>query len=191
MEHMCSLSVCVYSVCYLHRVFTYVDAQKAVASRPSAEPDEPAILPPSPPSSQSQSQGQGEEDPLSMSCYVDLSLSAQGGVSPISQLRKSSPDSAPAPLLSFRDVVFAYPSRPEHNCLKTVNVNIFNQSMTAITGTSGAGKSSMVALMCALYKPVSGELSLGGQLISACSDDDIKDWRQKVLTCGQIPWGRT
>lgn len=128
---------------------------------------------------------------MAMSCYVDLSLSSlspvdarQGlgpDVSPLSQLHKSAAKNSPAPpIISFRNVTFGYPSRPQHNCLKALNVDIFNQSLTVIAGASGAGKSSMMALMCALYKPTSGELSIAGKRITTCSDNDIKDLRKKV-----------
>jgi hypothetical protein len=38
----------------------------------------------------------------------------------------------------------------------------------------------MLALMCALYKPLSGELKIDGHVISACSDNDIKELRKRV-----------
>jgi ABC-type bacteriocin/lantibiotic exporter with double-glycine peptidase domain len=128
--------------------------------------------------------GETTVDPMSMSCYVDLSLGAPGdsSASPISQLRRGSPDTPTpsTPLISFRDVMFSYATRPGHLCLKALNIDILNHSMTAIAGASGAGKSSMLALMCGLYRPTSGSLSLGGKLMSACSDSDLKDLRKKV-----------
>ena len=169
------------------RVFTYVDAQKIVVESKCKEKVDSLCLSPSPPCSSASSCEVMEEDPMAMSCYVDLSLPSlegQGGnsvSSPLAQLHKTSPDGPPSPpLISFRNVTFSYPSRPQHSSLRSLNVNIFNQSLTAIAGTSGAGKSSMLALMCALYKPVSGELNIAGKIMSTCSDDDIKDLRKKV-----------
>lgn len=49
--------------------------------------------------------------------------------------------------VEFRDVDFAYPSRPEKPVLKGVTMNIPAGSMIGIVGASGSGKSSIMALI--------------------------------------------
>lgn len=164
---------CCDSGVYAGRVFSYIDAKKAVES--SQGGDQATILPLSPPEN-----SEDTEDTLSLSCYVDLSLTEGGGSSPQTQLRHTSSDLLTTPIISFRDVVFAYPSRPQHACLKAVSVDISSQSVTAFAGASGAGKSSMLALMCALHKPVSGQLSIADTHLSTCSDGAIEELRKKV-----------
>ncbi|TLD37493.1 leptomycin B resistance protein pmd1 [Venturia nashicola] len=65
--------------------------------------------------------------------------------------------------VEFRDVDFAYPSRPEKAILKRVNLNIPAGSMVGIVGASGSGKSSIMALMERFYDPTSGHIFLDGQ----------------------------
>jgi ABC-type multidrug transport system fused ATPase/permease subunit len=60
--------------------------------------------------------------------------------------------------ISFKNVTFAYPSRPEENVLKNINVQIKPNQMVALVGASGAGKSTIAALLLRLHDPVSGEL---------------------------------
>ena len=165
------------------RVFSYVDAQKAVESRSTesdhstgSHSDTPALRP----YTENESVQEQETDPMSMSCYVDLSVPSVGDLSPISQLRNDSPLASQPPFVSFRDVYFSYRSRPDQLCLQRLSLDISNHSLTVVAGASGAGKSSMLALMCALYKPLSGELKIDGHVISACSDNDIKELRKRV-----------
>ena len=120
-----------------------------------------------------------EDDPMAMSCYVDLSLPVPEG-SPISSVRHLAASVSSPPIVTFQNVTFSYPSRPERPCLKSVSLDIFNNRLTAIAGRSGAGKSSMAALMCSLYKPLSGELHVCGKRVAMCTDEDVKVLRKKV-----------
>ena len=52
--------------------------------------------------------------------------------------------------------------------------------MTAIVGASGSGKTTMLKMMLGFYRPVSGEVRLGGVSISAYSD---RVWRAQ---CGSV-----
>mmetsp|Transcript_29372 Transcript_29372/g.49579 ORF Transcript_29372/g.49579 Transcript_29372/m.49579 type:complete len:657 (+) Transcript_29372:162-2132(+) len=167
------------------RVFNYIDAMKLVNSEVS-ETGVSEVRDVTPPSPQLASPSEPGPDPLAISsCYVDLSLSPQGGTSPVTQLRKGSPLATQPPLISFRNVVFSYCSRPEKLCLNKLSLDIMDNSLTVVAGASGAGKSSMLALMCALYKPVSGLLSIDKQSIAACSDDEIKDLRKRIAVVQQ------
>jgi ABC-type multidrug transport system fused ATPase/permease subunit len=65
--------------------------------------------------------------------------------------------------ITFKNVTFAYPSRPEENVLKNINVQIKPNQMVALVGASGAGKSTIAALLLRLHDPISGELLFDGK----------------------------
>lgn len=65
--------------------------------------------------------------------------------------------------ITFRDVQFTYPSRPEVPVLQGVDFAIPARKHTAIVGPSGGGKSTIVALLERFYDPMSGDISIGSQ----------------------------
>lgn len=58
--------------------------------------------------------------------------------------------------ISFKDLSFRYPSRPEEDVLSSINLSISANQMVALVGTSGAGKSTIASLLLRLYEPTSG-----------------------------------
>ncbi len=62
----------------------------------------------------------------------------------------------------FRDVHFAYPSRPAHAVLSGLTLSIPPNSFTAIVGPSGAGKSTVISLLERFYNPAQGTVSIDG-----------------------------
>lgn len=77
--------------------------------------------------------------------------------------------------LSFKDVHFYYPSRPEIEVLKGVSFNAVAGQKVAIVGPSGSGKSTMAALILQFYHPQSGELLFDGKTASEYSITDIRN----------------
>lgn len=65
--------------------------------------------------------------------------------------------------ISFQNLTFAYPSRPNENVLRNIDVRIKANQMVALVGASGAGKSTIAALLLRLHDPVSGELLFDGK----------------------------
>lgn len=65
--------------------------------------------------------------------------------------------------ISFKNLTFAYPSRPNENVLRNIEVRIPAHKMVALVGASGAGKSTIAALLLRLHNPVSGELLFDGK----------------------------
>lgn len=65
--------------------------------------------------------------------------------------------------INFKDLTFAYPSRPNDNVLRNIEVRIPANQMVALVGASGAGKSTVAALLLRLHDPVSGELLFDGK----------------------------
>ena len=64
--------------------------------------------------------------------------------------------------LSFEDVSFAYPTRPDAPVLKGLSLDIAPGEIVAVVGPSGAGKSTLAALLSRLYDPSGGVVRLDG-----------------------------
>jgi ABC-type multidrug transport system fused ATPase/permease subunit len=58
----------------------------------------------------------------------------------------------------LRDLSFRYPSRPDETVLKNINLTIEKDSMIALVGSSGAGKTTIASLIMRLYEPSSGDI---------------------------------
>ena len=65
--------------------------------------------------------------------------------------------------ITFRDVHFTYPARPDVPVLRGVDFAIQPRKHTAIVGPSGGGKSTVVALLERFYDPHSGHVAIGDQ----------------------------
>jgi ABC-type multidrug transport system fused ATPase/permease subunit len=63
----------------------------------------------------------------------------------------------------FKDLSFKYPTRPEEDVLSSINLSISPNQMVALVGTSGAGKSTIAALLLRLYEPTSGNIVYDGK----------------------------
>jgi len=64
--------------------------------------------------------------------------------------------------IEVRDVVFAYPSAPEHIICKGYSLSIAAGQSVALCGASGSGKSTAIALIERFYDPQSGSVLLDG-----------------------------
>lgn len=64
--------------------------------------------------------------------------------------------------VAFRDVHFAYPSRPDRAALHGLTFTVSPGETVAIVGPSGAGKSTVFGLILRYYDPVSGTVAIDG-----------------------------
>ena len=69
--------------------------------------------------------------------------------------------------ISFSNVVFSYPSRPDIQTLSHLHLLIPPYRSTALIGSSGCGKSTLASLILGLYPPKSGVLSISGHNIGS------------------------
>ena len=69
--------------------------------------------------------------------------------------------------VSFKDVRFSYPTRPETPVLNGFNLEISPGECVALVGASGGGKSSVVKLLLRLYDPTSGSVCVDGRPVSS------------------------
>lgn len=65
----------------------------------------------------------------------------------------------------YNDVQFSYPSRPELEVLKGINLEVRPGQKIALVGQSGSGKSTIVQLLLRLYEVNEGEITLSGKNI--------------------------
>lgn len=63
--------------------------------------------------------------------------------------------------IRFENVSFSYPGAKEE-ILHNISFNISGSSCTALVGVNGAGKSTIIKLICRLYKPTKGHIYLNG-----------------------------
>ncbi|GAA2805434.1 ABC transporter ATP-binding protein [Saccharopolyspora taberi] len=82
-----------------------------------------------------------------------------------------SPEPGDAPALELRDVWFGYRERP---VLRGLRLTVPRRGQVALVGRSGAGKSTVLALVARFYDPESGEIRFDGQLADALGRDECR-----------------
>ena len=85
-------------------------------------------------------------------------------------------------LVEIKDVCKIYnPGENEVRALDHVSLTIDEQEFVAIIGHSGSGKSTLMNMLGCLDVPTSGEYWLHGQGVSALSDDELSDIRNREI----------
>ncbi|KAH8961884.1 hypothetical protein BDL97_05G071900 [Sphagnum fallax] len=84
----------------------------------------------------------------------------------------------------LEDVHFAYPLRPEAYVLKGITLKLNRGTVTAVVGSSGAGKSTIVQLLARFYEPSDGRITLGGTDVRKF---DKTEWARAVSLVNQEP----
>lgn len=77
--------------------------------------------------------------------------------------------------LSFNQVKFGYPSRPELTVLNSISFDAAAGQKVAIVGPSGSGKSTMAALILQFYYPQGGGILFDGKPADNYSLTDIRN----------------
>lgn len=95
--------------------------------------------------------------------------------------RQEPPPQAPQAELRFTDVVFRYPGA-EREALSRLDLVIPAHQSLAIVGENGAGKTSLVKLLCGLYQPAAGRITVDGIPVSEL---DPAAWRTRVAVLFQ------
>jgi len=87
-------------------------------------------------------------------------------------------------IIEFRDVYFAYPSRPSIPILNGLSFTVMAGQKIALVGVSGSGKSSVMALIQRFYEPSSGQILVNGIPLETI---DLHWWRDQIGYVGQEP----
>jgi ATP-binding cassette, subfamily B, bacterial len=98
-----------------------------------------------------------------------------------------SPRSLPEPArgdVSFENVSFAYPTRPDVSAVDAVSFMVRAGEKVAIVGPSGAGKSTLFHLLLRFYDPASGTVEIDGVPIRSA---DPTDFRRRIALVPQDP----
>jgi subfamily B ATP-binding cassette protein MsbA len=82
--------------------------------------------------------------------------------------------------ISFENVSFTYPNGSL--ALDGVTLTIEPGTATALIGESGAGKTTLINLLCRLLEPQSGEIRVGADPITSF---DADSWRKRIALAGQ------
>ncbi|CAB4254176.1 similar to Saccharomyces cerevisiae YPL270W MDL2 Mitochondrial inner membrane half-type ATP- binding cassette (ABC) transporter, required for respiratory growth at high temperature [Maudiozyma barnettii] len=86
--------------------------------------------------------------------------------------------------IEFKDVSFAYPTRPANQIFKNLNFKIEAGSNVCIVGPSGRGKSTIALLLLHYYNPTNGEIVIDGQTLN---EMNTKSLRRKIGIVQQEP----
>lgn len=93
-------------------------------------------------------------------------------------------DLKPAEDIVLDDVEMRYPQRPKHPALRSLNLTIKAGSTVAFCGTSGSGKSSILALLQRFYDPSRGTIEIGGVDVRAIP---LEEFRSQMAFVSQEP----
>lgn len=77
--------------------------------------------------------------------------------------------------VQLRDVYFTYPSRPDRNVLKGLNIHAQPGQFCALVGPSGSGKSTIFNVIERFYRPTSGSVIIDGTDITATDGVSFRD----------------
>jgi ATP-binding cassette, subfamily B, bacterial len=116
--------------------------------------------------------------------YGDL-LRGAGAASRLAELLDARPEIAPPARperlpepargsLSFRNVTFRYPARPEVAALHDFTLEIEPGETIAIVGPSGAGKSTIFQLVERFYDPQGGTIRMDGVPLTSADPADVR-----------------
>jgi len=86
--------------------------------------------------------------------------------------------------VEFRDVSFAYTSRPDVQVLRGLSLSIPKGQVAALVGPSGGGKSSLIKLVERFYEPHGGSILLDGRPLAEYGHAWL---RRRIALVGQEP----
>lgn len=86
--------------------------------------------------------------------------------------------------ICLEDVHFSYPLRPDVKILDGLDLTLKCGTVTALVGSSGAGKSTIVQLLARFYEPTGGRITVAGEDLRSF---DKSEWARVVSIVNQEP----
>ncbi|KAG8658133.1 ABC transporter B family member 15 [Manihot esculenta] len=86
--------------------------------------------------------------------------------------------------IDFKNVFFAYPTRPDQMIFRGLNLKIDAGKTVALVGPSGSGKSTIISLIERFYDPLKGSILIDGQEIM---NYNLKMLRSYIALVSQEP----
>ena len=83
--------------------------------------------------------------------------------------------------IRFEDVTFTYPGSASP-ALSRIDLTLHKGEVIALVGDNGAGKSTFIKLLCRLYEPVQGKITVDGLDLR---NTDPDDWRRHLTVLFQ------
>ena len=76
--------------------------------------------------------------------------------------------------IAFKNVSFAYSSRPDSMSLSDISFHLSPGEHVAIVGESGAGKSTLLQLLMRFYTPTSGTITIDGHDLQSITPESLR-----------------
>ncbi|XP_040218089.1 ATP-dependent translocase ABCB1-like isoform X2 [Rana temporaria] len=86
--------------------------------------------------------------------------------------------------IEFKNIHFSYPTRPDTQILKSLNLKVKAGQTVALVGASGCGKSTTIQLLQRFYDPLIGEVTVDGHDIRTLN---VKWLRENIGVVSQEP----
>ncbi|KAG1878637.1 P-loop containing nucleoside triphosphate hydrolase protein [Suillus tomentosus] len=86
--------------------------------------------------------------------------------------------------IQLDNVHFSYPTRPGFRVLRGLSLIVEPGTYVALVGSSGCGKSTVIQLLERFYDPLSGQISLDGEIIG---EFNVQAYRQQFSLVSQEP----
>ena len=123
----------------------------------------------------------GAAAPVAALARLEAATAAAGALPP----GKGVAAAAAAPHIRFQAVEFGYPAGEgvaPRSVLRGIDLVIPAGSSLAIVGQNGAGKTTLAKLLCRLYDPTAGAISVDGVPLT---DLDVEAWRRQIAAVFQ------
>ncbi len=122
-------------------------------------------------------EGDIDDAALAMRDYLELHPDVLTGTNPAQVVEPTTPV-----LLSVRELVKTYKlGKQRITVLDSINFDIHEAEIIAITGASGSGKSTLMNLLGGLDKPTSGEVLVNGTSLAKLSDGKLSAFRRQTI----------
>jgi ATP-binding cassette, subfamily B, bacterial len=81
----------------------------------------------------------------------------------------------PSEAVVFKDVTFAYSSRPDFLAMNHLTLSVPKGARDALVGPSGAGKSTLFAMLLRFYQPSTGQIEVFGRDLTQWPVNDLRN----------------